>query len=237
MALADLLRIKGQLPLTDFKDVRPSTKRLGVKANLNAKELGNLLLVLSLANEINSFLEDLDDEKIDLSAIDSILDQLDVPDLLFRELKKSLDYDGEVLDTASSALARLRHDIASNEEEIKDKMNAYTKGNSSKYLSEQIVTIRDDRYVIPVKQEYRAKFGGVVHDQSASGQTLFIEPEAVLNLNNRQQNLIAQEKQEIRNILKHLSGLAREEIDSLNNIATALTRLDSCKLKLNWLKT
>ena len=231
MALADLLRIKGQLPLTDFKDVRPSTKRLGVKANLNAKELGNLLLVLSLANEINSFLEDLDDEKIDLSAIDSILDQLDVPDLLFRELKKSLDYDGEVLDTASSALARLRHDIASNEEEIKDKMNAYTKGNSSKYLSEQIVTIRDDRYVIPVKQEYRAKFGGVVHDQSASGQTLFIEPEAVLNLNNRQQNLIAQEKQEIRNILKHLSGLAREEIDSLNNIATALTRLDFLQAK------
>lgn len=231
LALADLLRIKGQLPLTDFKDVRPSTKRLGVKANLNAKELGNLLLVLNLANEINSFLEDLDDEKIDLSAIDSILDQLDVPDLLFRELKKSLDYDGEVLDTASSALARLRHDIASNEEEIKDKMNAYTKGNSSKYLSEQIVTIRDDRYVIPVKQEYRTKFGGVVHDQSASGQTLFIEPEAVLNLNNRQQNLIAQEKQEIRNILKHLSGLAREEIDSLNNIATALTRLDFLQAK------
>lgn len=231
LALADLLRIKGQLPLTDFKDVRPSTKRLGVKANLNAKELGNLLLVLNLANEINSFLEDLDDEKIDLSAIDSILDQLDVPDLLFRELKKSLDYDGEVLDTASSALARLRHDIASNEEEIKDKMNAYTKGNSSKYLSEQIVTIRDDRYVIPVKQEYRAKFGGVVHDQSASGQTLFIEPETVLNLNNRQQNLIAQEKQEIRNILKHLSGLAREEIDSLNNIATALTRLDFLQAK------
>ena len=231
LALADLLRIKGQLPLTDFKDVRPSTKRLGVKANLNAKELGNILLVLSLANEINSFLEDLDDEKINLTAIDSILDQLDVPDLLFRELKKSLDYDGEVLDTASSALARLRHDIASNEEEIKDKMNAYTKGNSSKYLSEQIVTIRDDRYVIPVKQEYRAKFGGVVHDQSASGQTLFIEPEAVLNLNNRQQNLIAKEKQEIRNILKHLSGLAREEIESLNNIATALTQMDFLQAK------
>ncbi|WP_308557711.1 endonuclease MutS2 [uncultured Lactobacillus sp.] len=237
LALADLLRVKGQLPLTDFKDVRPSTKRLGVKANLNAKELGNLLLVLSLANEINSFLEDIDNEKINLTAIDSILDQLDVPDLLFKELKKSLDYDGEVLDTASSALARLRHDIASNEEEIKDKMNAYTKGNSSKYLSEQIVTIRDDRYVIPVKQEYRAKFGGVVHDQSASGQTLFIEPEAVLNLNNRQQNLIAQEKQEIRNILKHLSNLAREEIDSLNNIATALTRLDFLQAKAKLAQT
>ena len=231
LALADLLRVKGQLPLTDFQDVHPSTKRLSVKANLNAQELGNLLLVLSLANEINEFLEDVDDEKLNLSAIDSVLDQLDVPDLLFRELKKSVDYDGEVLDTASSALARLRHDMRSNEEDIKNRMDAYTKGNSSKYLSEQIVTIRDDRYVIPVKQEYRGKFGGVVHDQSASGQTLFIEPEAVLNLNNRQQNLIAQEKQEIRNILKNLSGLAREEIDSINNIANALTRLDFLQAK------
>lgn len=231
LALADLLRVKGQLPLTDFQDVHPSTKRLSVKANLNAQELGNLLLVLSLANEINEFLEDVDDEKLNLSAIDSVLDQLDVPDLLFRELKKSVDYDGEVLDTASSALAHLRHDMRSNEEDIKNRMDAYTKGNSSKYLSEQIVTIRDDRYVIPVKQEYRGKFGGVVHDQSASGQTLFIEPEAVLNLNNRQQNLIAQEKQEIRNILKNLSGLAREEIDSINNIANALTRLDFLQAK------
>ena len=230
LALTNLLRIKGQLPLTNFKDVRPSTKRLGVKANLNAQELGNLLLVLSLAQEINEFLEDVD-EKVDLTIIDPILDQLDVPDLLFRELKKSIDYDGEVLDTASSELARLRHDIASNEEDIKNRMTTYTKGNSSKYLSEQIVTIRDDRYVIPVKQEYRAKFGGVVHDQSASGQTLFVEPEAVLNLNNRQQNLIAKEKQEIRNILKHLSNIAREDIDSLNNIASALTSLDFLQAK------
>ncbi|AZN76061.1 endonuclease MutS2 [Lactobacillus acidophilus] len=230
LALTNLLRIKGQLPLTNFKDVRPSTKRLGVKANLNAQELGNLLLVLSLAQEINEFLEDVY-EKVDLTIIDPILDQLDVPDLLFRELKKSIDYDGEVLDTASSELARLRHDIASNEEDIKNRMTTYTKGNSSKYLSEQIVTIRDDRYVIPVKQEYRAKFGGVVHDQSASGQTLFVEPEAVLNLNNRQQNLIAKEKQEIRNILKHLSNIAREDIDSLNNIASALTSLDFLQAK------
>lgn len=218
LALANLLRIKGQLPLTDFQDVKPSTKRLSVKANLNAQEFGNILLILSLASEINGFLEDLD-EDIDLSAIDEILDKLVVPDTLFNQLKKSVDFDGEVLDGASSALARIRHDIKSNEEEIKNRMDSYTKGNSSKYLSEQIVTIRDDRYVIPVKQEYRGKFGGVVHDQSASGQTLFVEPEAVLNLNNRQQNLMAQERQEIRNILKHLSSMAREDIKNLNEIA------------------
>ena len=230
LALANLLRIKGQHPLTDFQDVKPSTKRLSVKANLNAQEFGNILLILSLASEINGFLEDLD-EDIDLSAIDEILDKLVVPDTLFNQLKKSVDFDGEVLDGASSALARIRHDIKSNEEEIKNKMDSYTKGNSSKYLSEQIVTIRDDRYVIPVKQEYRGKFGGVVHDQSASGQTLFVEPEAVLNLNNRQQNLMAQERQEIRNILKHLSSMAREDIKNLNEIAFSLSELDFLQAK------
>lgn len=230
LALANLLRIKGQLPLTDFQDVKPSTKRLSVKANLNAQEFGNILLILSLASEINGFLEDLD-EDIDLSAIDEILDKLVVPDTLFNQLKKSVDFDGEVLDGASSALARIRHDIKSNEEEIKNRMDSYTKGNSSKYLSEQIVTIRDDRYVIPVKQEYRGKFGGVVHDQSASGQTLFVEPEAVLNLNNRQQNLMAQERQEIHNILKHLSSMAREDIENLNEIAFSLSELDFLQAK------
>lgn len=230
LALVNLLRVKGQLPLTDFQDVKPSTKRLSVKANLNAQEFGNILLILSLASEINGFLEDLD-EDIDLSAIDEILDKLVVPDTLFNQLKKSVDFDGEVLDSASSALARIRHDIKSNEEEIKNKMDSYTKGNSSKYLSEQIVTIRDDRYVIPVKQEYRGKFGGVVHDQSASGQTLFVEPEAVLNLNNRQQNLMAQERQEIHNILKHLSSMAREDIENLNEIAFSLSELDFLQAK------
>ncbi|WP_251716830.1 endonuclease MutS2 [Lactobacillus agrestimuris] len=229
-ALANILRVNGQLPLTDFVDVKPSTKRLGVKANLNAAELGNILLVLTLANDINHFVEELD-ESADITAIDEIIAKLDVPEDLFRRLKKSLDYDGEVLDSASPALARLRHDMHSNEEEIRSMMESYTKGNSSKYLSEAIVTIRDDRYVIPVKQEYRGKFGGVVHDQSASGQTLFIEPEAVLKLNNRQQNLLAQERQEIHRILRELSNLAREEIEPINEIAQALTELDFLQAK------
>lgn len=229
LALADILRVKGQLPLTDFADVRPSTKRLHVKANLNAKELGNILLVLTLASDVNGFMADLDD--LNLDAIASTLADLNVPQDLFKALKKSLDYDGTVLDSASSTLARLRHDMASNEEDIKNRMDAYTKGNSSKYLSENIVTIRDERYVIPVKQEYRGKLGGIVHDQSASGQTLFVEPEAVLNLNNRQQNLLAQERQEIHRILRRLSNLAREEIGTLNKIAAALTKLDFLQAK------
>ena len=231
LAGADILRIKGQLPLTDFADVGPSIKRLRIKANLNAKELGNLLLVLALANEINDFFSEDDKEKLNLAAIDSILAKLDVPQSLFKQLSRSLDFDGEVLDTASAELSHLRHEIKNNDAEIKDKMDSYTKGNSSKYLSEQIVTIRDDRYVIPVKQEYRNKFGGVVHDQSASGQTLFIEPSAVLNLNNRQQNLLAQEKREISRILRNLSDLVRPEADSIDTIASSLVELDFIQAK------
>ena len=231
LAGADILRIKGQLPLTDFADVEPSIKRLRIKANLNAKELGNLLLVLALANEINDFFSEDDKEKLNLAAIDSILAKLDVPQSLFKQLSRSLDFDGEVLDTASAELSHLRREIKNNDAEIKDKMDSYTKGNSSKYLSEQIVTIRDDRYVIPVKQEYRNKFGGVVHDQSASGQTLFIEPSAVLNLNNRQQNLLAQERREVRRILRNLSDLVRPEVDSIDAIATSLVELDFIQAK------
>lgn len=229
LALADLLRVKGQLPLTNFADVRPATQRLRIKANLNAQELGNLLLVLTLAKDIDAFLSD--QSSVNLTAIQEILAALTVPQDFYRLLKKSLDYDGTVLDTASSALAHCRHDLQSNETEIKQRMNDYLKGNASQYLSEAIVTVRDERYVIPVKQEYRRKFGGVVHDQSASGQTLFIEPEAVLSLNNRQQNLLARERQEIRRILRHLSNLARPQAQQLQQIAAALTKLDFLQAK------
>ena len=231
LAGADILRVKGQLPLTDFADVKPSIKRLRIKANLNAKELGNILLVLALANEIKDFFSDVDEEKLDLTAIDSILMQMDVPQSLFKQLNRSLDFDGEVLDTASAELSHLRREIKNNDAEIKEKMDSYTQGNSSKYLSEQIVTIRDERYVIPVKQEYRNKFGGVVHDQSASGQTLFIEPSAVLNLNNHQQNLLAQERREVSRILRNLSDLVRPEVDSIDAIATSLVKLDFIQAK------
>ncbi len=110
-------------------------------------------------------------------------------------------------------------------------MTAYTKGKNGQYLSEQIVTIRDDRYVIPVKQEYRYKFGGVVHDQSASGQTLFVEPAAILPLNNRLQNLLAEERQEIHRVLHELSLDAREEMEAIKRVAAALSELDFLQAK------
>lgn len=230
LAVVNLMRLRGRLPLTNFADVRPSTKRLAIEASLNTTELGNLRLVLELATDVNGFVARASEAEVDLTPIRTILTQLAVPTKFYQALKHAIEFDGTILDTASERLARLRHDLTSNEIDIKAQMGAYTR-TSSKYLSEAIVTIRDGRYVVPVKQEYKAKFGGVVHDQSASGQTLFIEPAAVLELNNRQQNLLAEEKQEIQRILKHLSALAKLEITPLNNLADGLIALDFLQAK------
>ena len=232
--LSNILRVKGPMPITDFKDVRASLKRLKVKANLNGEELGNIFLILSLAKDVSQFTADLEEREIDTRPIEKTLKNLAIPEDLFKKLNQAIEYDGTVKDTASSKLMQLRHDIQSNETDIKNHMNEYISGKHTQYLSENIVTIRDGRYVLPVKQEYKNKFGGVVHDQSASGQTLFVEPQAVLVLNNRQQNLMAQERQEIHRILIELSELAGMYQKEIKNNADALTQLDflSAKSKL-----
>ncbi|WP_411163176.1 endonuclease MutS2 [Lactobacillus johnsonii] len=232
--LSNILRVKGPMPITDFKDVRASLKRLKVKANLNGEELGNIFLILSLAKNVSQFTADLEEREIDTRPIEKTLKNLAIPEDLFKKLNQAIEYDGTVKDTASSKLMQLRHDIQSNETDIKNHMNDYISGKHTQYLSENIVTIRDGRYVLPVKQEYKNKFGGVVHDQSASGQTLFVEPQAVLVLNNRQQNLMAQERQEIHRILIELSELAGMYQKEIKNNADALTQLDflSAKSKL-----
>ena len=232
--LSNILRVKGPMPITDFKDVRASLKRLKVKANLNGEELGNIFLILSLAKDVSQFTADLEEREIDTRPIEKTLKNLAIPEDLFKKLNQAIEYDGTVKDTASSKLMQLRHDIQSNETDIKNHMNDYISGKHTQYLSENIVTIRDGRYVLPVKQEYKNKFGGVVHDQSASGQTLFVEPQAVLVLNNRQQNLMAQERQEIHRILIELSELAGMYQKEIKNNADALIQLDflSAKSKL-----
>ena len=110
-------------------------------------------------------------------------------------------------------------------------MASYTHGAKAKYLSDSIVTIRNDRYVIPVKQEYRGQFGGVVHDQSASGQTLFMEPQALMELNNRLRQLQIEEQQEIERILAELSEAIMPERHNILANAELLGQLDFVNAK------
>lgn len=229
LAMTNVLRVMGSLPIVNFQDVAPAIKRLKIGAELNANELGNILLVLRIATDVKRFLADHDE--LDLSALDQLQQELVIPEKLYKRLKDSLEADGTILDTASSALGSIRHSFVRMEASIKQKMDSYLHGSESKYLSEQIITIRDERYVIPVRQEYRYKFGGVVHDQSASGQTLFIEPKGVVELNNSLQEIVAQERAEVKRILAELSSMAGDFVTEITVTTDALVELDFLQAK------
>ncbi len=135
---------------------------------------------------------------------------------LHSELEKSIDQEGIVLDSASSLLQSIRRKKQALQNKIRDKLDDYIRGaNTRKYLQEALVTIRGGRYVLPVKQEYRQYLDGVVHDQSASGATLFIEPMPVVQMQNELTGLHRQEEQEIERILYKLSGLLADSAEAL----------------------
>lgn len=227
--LLDIVRVFGGLPIVNYRDLAPVAKRLRIDADLNQDELANILLFLGVTNDVQNFLATQD--RLDLTAITEFADNLQVPAELYKRLKQSLELDGTILDTASPELKRIRQSISATEAAIKKTMDQYLHGNLSKYLSEQIITIRDNRYVVPVKQEARGKFGGIVHDESASGQTLFIEPQGVVNQNNNLQELHAAEKTEIRQILFELSNLTRTHLSEILASDKAISELDFIQSK------
>lgn len=222
--MVNLLAEKGKLPLTAFEDLAKSIKLLKIKAVLAKADLGNILLAVNLGQDVGNFLAEVD-------GFEQLVRQLEFPENLQKLLAKSVDYDGEILDTASQKLFESRMGLQKIDEQIQDKLNGYLKGSFAQYLSENLVTIRDDRYVLPVKQSYRKKFGGVVHDQSASGQTLFIEPSGILDLSNQKQSLMAKIKQEENRIIKHLSEELQVAIPELTLINQNLVDLDFWQAK------
>jgi DNA mismatch repair protein MutS2 len=149
-----------------------------------------------------------------------------------RELERCLGPNGEILNSASSKLHSIRSQMTIQQNRVRDKLDSMIHSSeNSKYLQEILVTLRGDRYVIPVKQEYRSLFPGIVHDQSASGATLFIEPMAVVELNNQLRILESQETEEINVILSRLAERVREISDSLLTSIKLAARLDFCSAK------
>lgn len=148
-----------------------------------------------------------------------------------RRLLMSIENDGHVTDEASSLLASLRRQITTTEGEIRNRLGNFVRGKSSKYLSDSLVTIRNERYVIPVKAEYKNAFGGIVHDQSSSGQTLFIEPKEIVELNNRLRQQQIAEKEEIKRILEELSELIAPYTEEIENNAKILGKFDFINAK------
>ena len=233
----DVLRLKGGISLPQLVTITPALKRLKVGATLDGKELASIAWVLRAANEVRVFFKQLTTEQdAQLPVISQLLEQLVTFPQIGKRLIRSVEFDGHVTDDASPELKRLRHQITSTEANIRTELNSYTHGANAKYLSDAVITLRDDRYVIPVRAENRGRFGGVVHDQSASGQTLFVEPERIVALNNRlrQQQLAAAE--EVRRILAELSALLAPYTDELAANATVLGKLDFINAKARYAK-
>jgi DNA mismatch repair protein MutS2 len=221
-----VLRLKGHVPLGGIKDIRPSIKRAAIGGILNSTELNDIANTLYGGRQLKIFLEGVTEDH-QLPILQSWNEQIASLKPLEQEIKSCIDDQGEVLDSASPTLRQLRSLIRSTENRIREKLNQMTKStNIQKMLQDAIVTIRNDRYCLPVKQEYRANFGGIVHDQSSSGATLFIEPEVVVAINNQLREARLKEEREIEKILRELSSKVSLEVESLSRNVEALAELD-----------
>ncbi|MDU6524323.1 MAG: endonuclease MutS2, partial [Enterococcus sp.] len=229
-------RLRGGLPIPKLNNIKPHMKRIEIGANLNGLELAEVSRVLSTTSELVRFIEDLKDSELEFLRLYFWEDQLTTLPELSGKLRRSVEEDGRVRDEASSELRTIRAQIRRSEQTIREQLDGLIRGKNAKYLSDSLITMRNDRYVIPVKQEYRGIFGGVVHDQSASGQTLFMEPKQIVELNNRLRQQQIAERTEIERILAELSAeLVAPRKDILHN-AYVLGRFDLMNAKARFAK-
>lgn len=229
---AEIYRVSGGIVLPKLADIKPHMKRLEMDASLSGTELAQVGRVLQASTAITTFFEDLADSKeINLLRLPTLVHNIVTMPQLTRRLHTSIENDGRITDEASTELKQIRQKITLTEKSIREKMQEYTRGKAADYLSEPIITLRNERYVVPVKAEYRNKFGGVVHDQSQTGLTLYIEPQAVVDMNNRLRQAQVAEISEEKRILDELSELLRPEAPAILNNAVILGHLDFANAK------
>lgn len=224
---AKVIRLKGQAPLGGIFDIRPSLKRAQIGGDLSASELLDIASTIYGGRQIKNFIEGMVEDGIELPILISFIEQIIPLTELERKIKNCIDDHGHVMDGASDKLRSIRQTLRSAESRIREKLENLTRSSSAqKMLSDAIITIRNDRFVIPVKQEYRSAYGGIIHDQSASGATLFIEPQAVVELNNQLQEARAKEKLEVERILHELTQFVAEDAEQMLHNVKVLTEID-----------
>ncbi|MBD7982953.1 endonuclease MutS2 [Sporosarcina sp. Sa2YVA2] len=223
-----ILRVRGNVPMGGITDIRPHAKRAQIGGVLSAYELMEIANTIRASRVLRQFIEAVDaDEDIDIPHFLAKKERLPILTALEHEISASIDDNGHVMDSASGTLRSIRQNLRMQEGRVREKLEGYTRGrNATKMLSDAIVTIRNDRFVIPVKAEYRSHFGGVIHDMSSSGQTLFIEPDAVVQANNEIRNLKMKEKEEIDKILLELSVKVQEIAHELFVLVDILSEID-----------
>ncbi|CAM2993852.1 endonuclease MutS2 [Paenibacillus sediminis] len=219
-------RLKGAPPFSGIVDITASLQRARIGGLLNPHELLGIATTISGGRRLKRFIENVHEEH-PVKQLADRTEQLSDQKALEDAIKACIDENAEVMDSASPELAQIRRELRTGEVRIREKLESMIRSTSvSKMLQDQLITIRGDRFVIPVKAEYRSYFGGIVHDQSGSGATLFIEPESIVTMNNKLRELRIREEREIEIILQKLTALTGEQTELLQFDVDVLADLD-----------
>ena len=230
-ALKRLLR-NGNVSFAGNKDIRQSLLRLKKGSSLNALELLLICDLLETSSRVKSYLkkEHPDDEDDSLDKYYAMLEPLTKHSL---EIRRCIISEDEIADDASSELKAIRRHIKGTNDKIHSELTRMVNTTYRTYLQDAVITMRDGRYCIPVKAEYKSNVPGMVHDQSGSQSTFFIEPAAIVNLNNELKQLSIDEEREIRVILAKLSSDLSDHLDEIMTDSEVLTILDFIFAKAN----
>lgn len=223
-AAKEMMVVRGSPSLSGIKDIRPSLSRADLGGSLNTIELLNIARVLQCARFVKGYTSD---DKLGKSCIDHLFAALHANRFLEEKITGSIVGEDEIADSASSELANIRRKIRAASARVRDCLQKIISSPSyAKVLQEPIITMRSDRFVVPVKAECKGAIPGLVHDISASGATLFIEPMAAVKANNELRELAAKEKTEIERILAELSADCAAHAEDIASDYSYLITLD-----------
>ncbi|MBW4829746.1 MAG: endonuclease MutS2 [Clostridiaceae bacterium] len=223
-----LLIKRGEPPLYGIKDISTEIKRAEMGGMLSPGSLLKISDTLRVSRNLKNYIKKTrEDKDSDYPILEELIDLLGVFKSIENSINEAIISEEEISDNASSTLRNIRRQINAKNDSVRNRLNSIVNSSThKKYLQDAIVTIRDGRYVVPIKQEYRSKFPGLVHDQSASGATLFIEPMAVVELNNELKELQIKEKKEIEKILLELTQIVAEEGEIIVQNQKILEKID-----------
>lgn len=211
-------------PLGGIKDITDSLKKVQLGSALEVNELLDVFTTMQAMRSMKAFFKELE---MDAPIMKGWAHNIEILGQLERQLDNTVDEHGNLRDDASVELKRLRREIRGSQIKIKEHLNSLLhRTEYQKYFQDAIVTMRGDRYVLPVKQEYRQSLPGIVHDQSATGATLFIEPLAVVNLNNDIKQLMAAERHEVERILRETSRHIGKHDNELRENCRIMAEID-----------
>ncbi len=216
---------KGRPSFSGCNPVNDSLRRLEIGGSLGSGELLRICKLLETAGRAKAYGRH-DNANDTEDCLDSYFSQLNPVSILTTEIRRCIIEEDEISDEASPALKHIRRQMEQINDKVHSTLSGIVNGSLRTYLQDPIITMRGDRYCIPVKAEYRSQVSGMIHDQSSTGSTLFIEPMAVVKLNNDLKELYGKEQEEIQVILARLSADAAEYISDIQTDYTVLRTLD-----------